>query len=206
MSHNEPHFSRSRSGRSKRSDIRPGPPRSLAIQPPTTSPRAVEKKYTRKRAIALTPWRREALPGCSMGNILNQHVEHQAPLPTLTPNRPSTRHQKNTLEKAPSPSPLGFMKLFPGPQTPAPCTTTYATLHDGTPAQSRSVERPLVLRRSHEFRGRAPTCYTTKPTNEPGESRLALNHDLQPIPERRATFSPAPKARDPRASPDLLHD
>ncbi len=58
----------------------------------------------------------------------------------------------------------------------------------------RSAERPLVRRRSHEIRGRAPTCYTTC---------------LQSSPGPRSAVRPlvlAPKARDPRASPDLLHD
>ena len=173
-----------------------------AIQPLTASQRAVENKYTRKHPIALTPWRNGLLPGHSMGNTLNQHVEHlehQALLPILTPNRSQLpldeTSKEHTPEKAPSPSPLGFVKPFPTPQTPAPCTITYATLHhDRTHHQARSAERPLLQRRRQETRGRAPTCYTTEPTNEPG------------VRERRATFSPAPKARDPRASPDLLHD
>ena len=109
-------------------------PTPAAIQPPIASQRAVEKN-TRKHPIALTPWRNGLLPGHSMGNILNQHVEHlehQALLPTLTANRSQLpldkTSRKHTLENPPSPSPFGLMKPFPGQQTPAPCTNTYATL------------------------------------------------------------------------------
>jgi hypothetical protein len=80
------------------------------------------KKYSEKRTNTLTPWLDEALPGPAMGNILKQHVEHleyQALVPTPTPNplptAPRQDIKKNTLEKAPSPSPLGFMKPFPSP-------------------------------------------------------------------------------------------
>jgi hypothetical protein len=95
-------------------------------QLPTTPRRGPRTKYTRKHTDTLTPWRREALPGHSMINILKQHVDHLANMPT-----PSVR-------RAPLP---------------------------------RSAERPLVRRRSQEIRGRALTCYTTEPTNEPGETR-----------------------------------
>ena len=114
------------------------------------------------------------------------HFE-STPLPT-----PSTS-QRSPTSQAPSPRgerPCPFQPTSPQPRPATP------TSHPNPPTPGHP-ERPATFSPAdqvQEFQGRAPTCSTTCPQSSPGP------------PERRATFSPAAKPRDPRASPDLLHD
>ena len=55
------------------------------------------------------------------------------------------------------------------PHSPAPPTT-----------EPRSSQRPLVRRRSHEIRGRAPTGYTNEPTDEPRGVAYAATRNRRP--------------------------